>query len=95
MKVFLNHKSENRPKVFDLKRSGDKDRFDEKKLGLLVNRDLNSKSYKKLAKKAKRGNRSIYDTSRDGHMSIGHEFNFYKEMDEEIKKNLIEYLKTL
>jgi len=85
----------NRPNVFDLFKSGEKERFDEKKLGLLINRDVDSRDYKKLLRKANRGKRSVYSTSRVGHANKGHVFSFYKTMTEENKKDLIEYLKTL
>lgn len=84
-----------RPTTFDLYRAGDKDRFDEERLGLNINRDHQSKSYAKLLKKAARGSRSIYSTDRVGHSSEGHEFSFYKDLTLQDKKDLIEYLKTL
>ena len=87
--------SSKRPVVFDLFKSGEKERFDEQRLGLKINRDIKSSKYKKLLRKAKKGKRSIYYTGRVGHKNIGHEFRFYKKLTLENKKDLIEYLKTL
>tara|TARA_Y100000768_G_scaffold384729_1_gene369347 strand:+ start:263 stop:1624 length:1362 start_codon:yes stop_codon:yes gene_type:complete len=84
-----------RPVVFDLNDAGERERFDEQNLGLKVNRDKKSWKYKMMAYQAKKGKRSIYDTSRDGHGNQGHEFKFYKDLTLEDKKDLIEYLKTL
>lgn len=91
---LLNPASE-RPVIFNLKLSGERHRFDEEKLGLKVLRDTNSKEYKKMARLGKRGKRYIYDTNRDGHSNIGHEFKFYSKLSLEDKKDLIEYLKSL
>ena len=87
--------SSKRPVVFDLIKSGERERFDEKRLGLKINRDTESAKYKKLLRKAKRGKRSIYYTSRVGHKNTGHEFKCCKNLTLENKKDLIEYLKTL
>lgn len=84
-----------RPVVFSLERSGDRDRFDEEKFGLKVNRDISSRDYKKMLRTGKRGKRSIYYTKRMGHLNVGHEFKFYNQLDHETKRDLIEYLKTL
>ncbi len=84
-----------RPEVFDLYKSGEKERFDEAKLGLKIERDTSSKNYRKLLRKAKKGKRSIYYTQRAGHSNQGHAFSFYKQMTQEDRLNLIEYLKTL
>ncbi|MCT4641574.1 MAG: hypothetical protein N4A33_04700 [Bacteriovoracaceae bacterium] len=87
--------SKDRPIVFDLYKSGQRNRFDEKKGGLLVNRDINSSSYKRLLKNAKKGKRFIYYTGRVGHGNFGHEYSFYSKLNHEDRIALIEYLKTL
>ncbi len=84
-----------RPIVFNLHRAGELDRYDREKFGLIVNRDPNSKSYKKMLRAAKRGKRSLYFTERMGHGNQGHAFEFYKELTEGDKDDLIEHLKTL
>jgi len=84
-----------RPQIYDLRESGEKYRFDEKRLGLKIERDTNSKDYKKLERLARRNKRYIYDTKRVGHKNIGHEFRFYSKLTHEDKLNLIEYLKSL
>ena len=91
---LLNSASQ-RPVVFDLKFAGEKHRFDEEKLGLRINRDQNSLAYKKMLKQAKKGKRHLYYTQRAGHLNSGHEFDFYKKLTLEDKKDLIEYLKSL
>jgi hypothetical protein len=84
-----------RPAIFDLRNSGEKERFDSARLGLNIERDTNSKVYKELQRKAQRGHRTIYDTNRVGHNNQGHDFAFYKMLSIEDKKDLIEFLKTL
>lgn len=84
-----------RPKIFDLYRAGEKDRFDTESLGLKVERNLNSKKYKENEMLARKGKRSIYYIERVGHSNEGHDFGFYKEFSLEDKKDIIEYLKTL
>ena len=87
--------SDKRPKVFDLFKAGNIERFDAQRLGLKVNRDTNSRAYKKILRKGKKGKRSIYYTERMGHLNTGHEFGFYRRLTLDNKKDLIEYLKTL
>ena len=84
-----------RPDVFDLRESGEKERFDFKRLGLKTNRETNTRDYRKLLRQAKRGKRYIYFTERLGHKNTGHEFKFYKNLTHDDRLNLIEYLKTL
>ncbi|HVK60936.1 MAG TPA: c-type cytochrome [Bdellovibrionales bacterium] len=79
-----------RPVKFSLRDAGEKSRFDEKKLGLTAN-----KSMKSLNAAAKKGDRSIYDTSKREHGNIGHEFGFYKDLTDEDRSNIIEFVKTL
>jgi hypothetical protein len=74
---------ETRPAVFSLKHAGEKERFDEEKLG------LNSKDVGRSSK------RQTYDTSRVGHSSQGHYFESFKSFTHENKIELIEYIKTL
>ena len=84
-----------RPQFFDLRESGEKERFDFERLGLKVARDKNSRQYKSNARNAQKGKRHTYYTERVGHKNIGHEFKFYKDLTHTDKLNLIEYLKTL
>lgn len=73
---------ETRPKQFSLKHAGEKERFDESKLGLtpVFKDDLS---------------RRLYDTKRQGHSNVGHYFESFKTLTHENKVELIEYLKTL
>jgi hypothetical protein len=71
-----------RPKKFSLKNAGERERFDETKLGLTpLFEDKNS--------------RRLYDTSRLGHSNVGHYFESFKTLTHENKLELIEYLKGL
>jgi hypothetical protein len=72
-----------RPKKFSLKNAGEKERFDEEKLGLtsISTNDLSV--------------RRVYDTSRVGHSNQGHYFEKFKALTHENRLELIEYLKTL
>lgn len=72
-----------RPKKFSLKNAGERDRFDETKLGLTM---IPTKYEKK---------RRLYDTSREGHSNEGHYFKSFKELTPEMRGELIEYLKTI
>ena len=73
---------ESRPKKFSLKNAGERERFDEEKLGLtLVKKDM----FK----------RRLYDTSRKGSSNQGHYFESFKTLTHENKIEIIEYLKTL
>lgn len=84
-----------RPQIFDLKFSGEKERYDAENFGLKINRDTKSREYQKLVRKAGNGSRHIYDVKRVGHSNQGHEFGFYKKLTKQDKEDLIEYLKTL
>jgi hypothetical protein len=86
---------EDRPVVFNLHRAGELDRYDPINFGLKVNRDIESRDYKKMLKSAKRGKRNLYYTKRMGHGNQGHEFGFFRTMSDSDKTDLIEYLKTL
>lgn len=71
-----------RPKKFSLKNAGERNRFDEEKLGLtLIKNDI----FK----------RRLYDTARKGSSNQGHYFESFKALTNENKLELIEYLKTL
>lgn len=71
-----------RPKKFSLKNAGERDRFDEVKLGLtLIKKDIVK--------------RRLYDTTRKGSSNQGHYFESFKTLTHENKLELIEYLKTL
>jgi mono/diheme cytochrome c family protein len=74
---------ETRPKLFSLRNAGERERFDEVKMGL-TNVDLKKASL-----------RQTYDTSRVGHSNEGHYFDSFKSLTHEKKIQLIEYLKTL
>lgn len=71
-----------RPKTFSLKNAGERERFDEVKLGL-------TKLEKDVFK------RRLYDTSLKGQSNQGHYFESFKQLTHENKLELIEYLKTL
>jgi mono/diheme cytochrome c family protein len=75
---------ESRPKIFSLKNAGERERFDETKLGL-TSIDTRKEKWK----------RRNYDTSRTGHSNQGHYFDSFKNFTHENKLELIEYLKTL
>ncbi len=73
-----------RPKTFSLKNAGEKERFDEEKLGLTkVNTSM------ELMK------RRLYDTSLKGQSNEGHYFESFKKLSHDNKLELIEFLKTL
>lgn len=71
-----------RPKKFSLKNAGEKERFDEVKLGLT-----------KLERDSMK--RRLYDTTLKGQSNQGHYFESFKTLTHENKLDLIEYLKTL
>jgi hypothetical protein len=72
-----------RAKTFSLKNAGEKERFDEEKLGLTS-----------ISLKHETGRR-LYDTSRVGHSNQGHYFESFKILSHDKRLDLIEYLKTL
>ena len=72
-----------RPKSFSLKNAGEKERFDEEKLGLTAIPVKNESI------------RRLYDTSRVGHSNQGHYFDSFKGLSHDNRLELIEYLKTL
>ena len=81
---------EERPAVFSLKDAGERERFDESKLGLT---QPNERERTRLLQSGENGDRSVYDTRRTGHSNAGHDFG--SDLDEAEKAALIEYLKTL
>jgi hypothetical protein len=74
---------DSRPKLFSLKNAGERERFDEIKMG------LTSVDFGKTSK------RQTYDTNRVGHSNEGHYFESFKSFTFENKIEIIEYLKTL
>jgi hypothetical protein len=75
---------ETRPKMFSLKNAGERERFDETKLGLTF-----------IPTKNEMWKRRLYDTSRVGHSNEGHYFESFKKLTHENKLEVIEFLKTL
>ena len=74
---------ETRPKKFSLKNAGEKERFDEEKMGLTKISTVDILS------------RRVYDTARTGQSNQGHYFESFKTLTHENKLEIIEYLKTL
>jgi mono/diheme cytochrome c family protein len=72
-----------RPKLFSLKNAGEKERFDEEKMGLKVSSVLGDPT------------RRYYDVKRVGQSNEGHYFESFKTLTHEQKLEIIEYLKTL
>ena len=76
-----------RPTSFSLKRAGEKERFDQNKMGLTRVLNLHTS-------KNKMGNRDVFKTKKTkGLKNIGHDFG--TDLSEADKQKLIEYLKTL
>jgi mono/diheme cytochrome c family protein len=73
-----------RPKTFSLKNAGERERFDESKLGL-TQVSTDQEIFK----------RRLFDVSREGHSNQGHYFESFKKLTHENRLELIEYLKTL
>jgi mono/diheme cytochrome c family protein len=82
--------STERPVVFSLRDAGERERFDESKLGLTL---PDERERTRLLRSGQNGDRSVYDTRRTGHSNAGHEFG--TDLDDAEKSALIEYLKTL
>jgi hypothetical protein len=83
---------ERRPKVWSLRDAGERERFDEKDLGLKVPAKFELKD---LQRKAKSEDREVYDVTRPGHSNQGHWFQFSPQLSEQDIDALIEYLKTI
>ena len=71
--------------------AGEKKRFDEKKMGLTL---FTQREYKKMLNKAKKGDRDIYYTQREGQSNQGHYFKSFDSFTDEDRYALIEYLKS-
>lgn len=82
-------KASERPKYFSLHEAGEAHRFDGRALGL----NRGSESEHAIFKRAKLGDRDVYDTTRVGHSNQGHEF--FTDLPSESKDAILEYLKTL
>ncbi len=82
---------EARPEVFSLKDAGEAKSFDPESLGLKLPK--NPDDTNKLMKKAKKKDRKVFWTAREGHSSMGH--NFGTQLAPSDKRDLVEYLKTL
>jgi hypothetical protein len=80
---LLSHPDQ-RPKIFSLFKAGERERFDEKNLGII-----------KSIIDPRKSDRSTYDTSRSGHSNQGHYFKSFETLSPADKSDLIEYLKTL
>ena len=72
-----------RPKAFSLKNAGERERFDEVKMGLTAIPVKNETA------------RRLYDTSQTGLSNEGHYFESFKRLTHEDRLDLIEFLKTL
>jgi mono/diheme cytochrome c family protein len=71
-----------RPRKFSLRSAGEKERFDEGKMGLTILTDDFME-------------RRLYDTQKKGQSNEGHYFDSFKNFSHENKLEIIEYLKTL
>lgn len=78
-----------RPKAFSLKRAGEKERFDRKRMGLTVP----AADQDRLAFEGRNGARDVYWTERVGHSNQGHDFA--AGLNSGQKLALLEYMKTL
>lgn len=83
---------EQRPGVWSLKDAGETSRFDPLRLGLTTPRP-GSADEQRLLRRAQKGARDVYWTSREGHSNQGHPFG--TTLPDADKSALIEYLKTL
>jgi len=90
--MALLSRPQDRPRIFDLHGAGETYRFDPQRLGLTVPA-AGSSAALRLRWRASLGARNVYDTSRSGHSSQGHDFG--TDLASEQKRALIEYLKTL
>jgi mono/diheme cytochrome c family protein len=81
-----------RPTVFSLRNAGEANRFDAATLGLTMPKP-GSRKEKALERSGKDGDRSVYWTGRVGQSNEGHDF--YTDLPDSDKSDLIEYLKTL
>lgn len=81
-----------RPRIFSVARAGSRARFDPDEVGLSVPRP-ESFAGRRLAAAARKGSRTVYDTTRYGQSNEGHPFGTHLTALE--KSALIEYLKSL
>ncbi len=90
--VFALLNPDARPAVFSVRHAGERDRFNEKNLGL---GDDPKKSARDISRAAQNGERWVYDTSLFEHSNSGHDFASIRSLSDEDRYDLIEYLKTL
>ncbi len=83
-----------RPKVFNMFDAGEAHRFDKNRVGLTTNKWGSSK-FKQEYRLARKGNRNIYYTDREGHSNSGHYYKFMKLYSDQDILSIIEYLKSL
>lgn len=82
---------ENRPKVFSMRNAGERERFDQKRMGLTVPSSPGER--RQLVGQAQAGARDVYTVDRIGHSNSGHYFT--QNLNPEQKLALLEFLKTL
>ncbi len=81
-----------RPRVFSLWRAGERERFDEKTVGLGADP---KHSAAEISMAAAHGERWVYNTKLFEHSNAGHDFASLRALSESDRQNLIEFLKTL
>lgn len=81
-----------RPALFSIRNAGERERFDEKTMGL--NADP-AKSAADVARAAARGERWVYNTQLFEQSNVGHDFQSLRSMPDTERYDIIEYLKTL
>lgn len=81
-----------RPRAFSLRDAGDIERFDTSALGLTLPSAGSSEEYS-LLKEGAEGQRDVYSVDRVGHSNQGHDF--FTDLSNSEKGDLIEYLKTI
>ena len=81
-----------RPRFWSLKDQGERDRFDETRVGLTLPRDSGI-ARSKLEVLGRQGFRDVYSVEREGHSNQGHDFG--TDLPAADKQALLEYLKTL
>lgn len=81
-----------RPRFWSLEDQGERERFDQARVGLTVPR-TGGIAHDKLATLGRHGQRDIYSVEREGHSNRGHDFGC--DLSPADKQALLEYLKTL
>ncbi|MES2964236.1 MAG: hypothetical protein V4760_10125 [Bdellovibrionota bacterium] len=81
-----------RPKFFSLRKAGELERFDSRKLGLNDDPRVGPRELQRAADQRKRW---VYDTRLSEHGNGGHDFPFIREFTDVQRFEIIEYLKTL